>query len=246
MKAVILAGGMGKRLRPLTDRYPKPLLQVSGVPIILWQLNWLKQNNITDVVMLVGYLKEKIINYVNYGSRFGMNIDFVLEKTPLGTGGALKNAKTKLEDEQKFVMINGDILTNLNLRKLFGRVDKEIKASIAVVPLQSSFGVIDIADDDKIQCFREKPLLDGYWMNAGVYCLSASIFDYLPDEGNIEATAFPKLAVEGDLKAVRYSDAFWISIDSHKDMESAARELKNDLDVVAKNYHLKRRKIYSE
>lgn len=240
MKAIILAGGFGKRLRPFTDKLPKALIEVSGVPVLLWQLNWLKRNNITDIVILAGYLKEKIIDYVGNGSRFGVNIDFVFETTPLGTGGALKNAKSHLEDNATFIMLNGDILTNFNLKKLYGKVSGNVEASIAVIPLQSSFGVIDITNDDTIVGFREKPLLDNYWMNAGAYCLSKNIFDYLPDKGNIESTAFPELASKKALKAVRYDNTFWTSIDSHKDIENASFNLKNDLDHIAKIYKIKK------
>ena len=216
------------------------MIEISGVPILLWQLNWLKQNRITEVVILAGYLQEKIIDYTGNGSRFGMKIEFVFEETPLGTGGALKNAKKILEDDQNFIMLNGDILTKLDLQKLCNRVNGNIKAALAVVPLPSSFGVIDIAKDDTILGFREKPLLDGYWMNAGAYCLSASILDHLPNKGNIETTAFPELATNGTIKAVRYSDDFWISIDSHKDIENATINLEDDLKAIKKNYSIKR------
>jgi NDP-sugar pyrophosphorylase family protein len=216
------------------------MIEISGVPILLWQLNWLKQNRITEVVILVGYLKEKIIDYTGNGSRFGMKIEFVFEETPLGTGGALKNAKKILEDDKNFIMLNGDILTNLDLQKLCNRVNGNIKAALAVIPLPSSFGVIDIAKDDTILGFREKPLLDGYWMNAGAYCLSASILDHLPNKGNIETTAFPELATNGTIKAVRYSDDFWISIDSHKDIENATINLEDDLKAIKKRYSIKR------
>ena len=216
------------------------MIEISGVPILLWQLNWLKQNRITEVVILAGYLQEKIIDYTGNGSRFGMKIEFVFEETPLGTGGALKNAKKILEDDKNFIMLNGDILTKLDLQKLCNRVNGNIKAALAVVPLPSSFGVIDIAKDDTILGFREKPLLDGYWMNAGAYCLSASILDHLPNKGNIETTAFPELATNGTIKAVRYSDDFWISIDSHKDIENATINLEDDLKAIKKRYSIKR------
>ena len=125
-------------MRPLTDKTPKIMLEISGVPILLWQLNWLKQNGITEVVILAGYLNKKIIDYTGNGSRFRMKIDFVFEETPLGTGGALKNAKKLLDTDKNFIMLNGDILTNLDLQKLYNRVNGNIKAALAVVPLPSS------------------------------------------------------------------------------------------------------------
>ena len=176
------------------------------------------------------------MDYTGDGNRFGMNIEFVLEEAPLGTGGALKNARNLLDNNENFIMLNGDIMTKLDIQKLCSKVNGDIQAALAVVPLPSSFGVIDIANDDTILGFREKPNLKGYWMNAGAYCLSTSILDYLPNKGNIEITTFPELATKGSIKAVRYSDDFWISIDSHKDMENASNYLKDDLDIIAKKY----------
>jgi NDP-sugar pyrophosphorylase family protein len=242
LKAVILAGGLGKRLRPLTDNKPKPLIRVSGVPILLWQLNWLRKHGVDEVVICAGYLKERIVKYVGNGDRFGVNAEYALEESPLGTGGALKNAQNLLENEERFVMLNGDILTNLDPQDLCNRVAKGAEAAIAVVPLPSPYGIIDIDNDDTISGFREKPRLEGHWINAGIYCLSSDILEDLPEKGNIETTTFPTLAKKGAIKAVRYRDVFWRSIDSHKDIEEAARELKPELDIVAKKYHITRRK----
>ncbi len=242
MKAVILAGGFGKRLRPLTDSKPKPLLRVAGVPILLWQLNWLKEHGIDDFVLCVGYMNEKIINYVGDGSRFGVNTEYSIEETPLGTGGALKNATRLLENEERLIVLNGDILTNIDPKELYKPVGGTVEATIAVVPLPSPYGIIDIEEDETIREFREKPLLEEHWINAGAYCISSSILSDLPDKGNIETTTFPKLAEAGGIKAVRYRDAFWRSIDSHKDIEEAGKELKSELNVIAKKFHITRRK----
>lgn len=241
MKAVILAGGFGKRLRPITDSKPKPLIKVSGIPILLWQLNWLSEHGIDDVVMCVGYLKDRIENYVGDGGRFGVGVEYSVEETPLGTGGALKNARRLLEGGEKFLMLNGDILANFDPQKLCQRVDGGVEAAIAVVPLPSPYGIIEIGADDAIRRFKEKPLLEDYWINAGVYCLSSKILNRLPDKGNIETTTFPTLAEKGAIKAVLYRNAVWRSIDSHKDIEEAARELEQELDAVAKKFHITRR-----
>ncbi|MFN4337319.1 MAG: NDP-sugar synthase [Candidatus Nitrosocaldus sp.] len=223
MKAIILAGGFGKRLKPLTDDRPKPMVEILGKPIIAWQIEWLKLNGVDEMVLCVGYMRESIINYLGDGRRYSVRIDYVVEDEPLGTGGAVKNAKHILKDEDRFIVVNGDVITDLNIaRMLIHRHN-----SIAVVPLPSPYGIVEINDDAKITGFREKPKLDQFWINAGVYCLTNEVLRYLPDKGSIEYDAFPHLAADGMLYAVKYKDAYWRSIDTHKDVEEASKELSN-------------------
>lgn len=223
MKAAILAGGFGKRLRPLTDDRPKPMIEIGGVPILGWQIKWLSAHNIKEIVLCVGYLKESIIKYVGSGEKFGVKVDYTYEEEPLGTGGALKNAEKMLSDGS-FIVMNGDILTDLNPMQLLNAVKKGSLGSIAVVPLRSPFGVVDVDSNGMILGFREKPTIVEYWINAGVYCLQSDLFKHLPKKGNIEATVFPDLAKDGKLKAVKYIDVKWRSIDTHKDVEEAQKE----------------------
>ncbi|HEY5737590.1 MAG TPA: nucleotidyltransferase family protein, partial [Nitrososphaeraceae archaeon] len=137
MKAVILAGGLGKRLKPLTNDRPKPMIEVLNVPIIEWQLKWFKKHDIKEIIICVGYLKENIIDYLGSGNKLGINIGYIVEDNPLGTGGALKNTSSLLNSstDEGFFMTNGDILTNINPHKLCG----EKMSSIAVVPLRSPY-----------------------------------------------------------------------------------------------------------
>jgi len=235
LKAVILAGGYGKRLRPLTDERPKPLLEVGGVPILAWQLHWLRRHGIGEVVLCTGYMKDSIINYVGSGGRFGVKVGYVVEEEPLGTGGALKNAELLLRSENRFIMLNGDILTNLDPKMLQDQIHGETIAAMAVVPLTSPYGVVEVSEGSSIIGFREKPLLTEYWINAGAYCFSSDIFRYLPDKGNIETTTFPRLAETGSIKAVKYTNVFWRSIDTHKDIEEAAYELRDELRMVSED-----------
>ncbi|MEM1775262.1 MAG: nucleotidyltransferase family protein, partial [Desulfurococcaceae archaeon] len=114
MLAAILAGGLGKRLRPYTDDLPKPMIQVADRPILEWQILWLKKYGIREIVLLVGYRKEKIIEYFGSGSKLGVKITYVVEDDPLGTGGAIKNAEHVLSKDEVFLVLNGDIITNLN------------------------------------------------------------------------------------------------------------------------------------
>jgi mannose-1-phosphate guanylyltransferase len=222
MKTVILAGGFGKRLRPLTDTRPKPMIEVSGLPIIEWQVRWLRKFGIKDFVICVGFMKEQMIDYIGNGARFDCRVVYSVEDNPLGTGGALLNARKFVSDQDFFFVINGDILTGLDPnRLLLGNSD-----SLALVPLRSPFGVVEVDQNSKVLGFVEKPEIPNSWINAGIYRFSQEVFRYLPEKGNIEVTGLPALAKEGKLVAVKYENVFWRSIDSHKDIEEAANEIK--------------------
>ncbi|HDD42345.1 MAG TPA: nucleotidyltransferase family protein [Nitrososphaeria archaeon] len=224
MKAVILAGGYGKRLRPLTETLPKSLLPVGDKGIIEWQLIWLKKHGIEEVVVCAGYLKEKLMERLGSGSSYGLKIDYAIEEKPLGTGGALKNAERFLKGEENFIMLNGDVLTDLNPLDLLEDLDEGCIGSMALVPLPSPFGIVDFDPESrKIRSFVEKPRIREYWINAGVYALRSEIFGYLPEKGDIERTTFPMLAERGLLKAHPFESCSWMSIDSHKDLEEASR-----------------------
>ena len=221
MQAVVLAGGFGKRLAPLTSELPKPLLPVGGKPILVRQIEWLRGFGIRDVVLAVGYLRHKIFEALGDGRRFGVRIFYSVEEEPLGTGGAIKNAEPFITDDV-FVVLNGDILTNLDLNKLIealGNAD----GAIALVPLRSPYGIVEFDANGYVTHFREKPALEGFYINAGVYALRRKVLSELPDRGNIEETLFPRLAQQRRLRAVVYKDVFWRSVDSLKDLEEVDR-----------------------
>ena len=223
MKALILTGGLGKRLRPITDYVPKSLVPINNVPIIEWQIRYFKKFGITDFVICSGYKNEQIINYLEAKKNFCLTIHYSVENNPLGTGGAIKNA-SRFIDEPNFFVINGDVITDLDPRKLQAKQN-----SIAVVPLRTSFGIVDITDN-KVTKFYEKPIIPEYWMNAGVYYLSREITNHIPKKGNIENLTFPIYASKDKLTAVKYPNAFWHSIDSHKDIEECTK------NIVTKHY----------
>lgn len=225
-KAVILAGGFGKRLRPLTEDRPKPLVEVAGRPIIEWQILWLSSHGIRDFVVLLGYKWERLVERLGSGQRLGVRIAYVVEDEPLGTGGAIKNAEHLLRDGDYFIVLNGDIITNLDVGRLVSRLmgSRDAVAAIALVPLRSPYGVVELDQEGRIIRFVEKPTLD-YWINAGVYAMKPSILDYLPGKGDIERTAFPRLAEERRILGERFTDAYWRSIDTIKDLEEAAQQI---------------------
>jgi len=218
VKAFILSGGAGKRLKPMTDYVPKPLIPLNNIPIIEWQIRYFKKFGIDEFIICAGYKSDQIINYLK-PKKIGVKIDYSIENMPLGTGGAIRNARDFIDNESFFV-INGDVITNIDPRQL-----KENLNSIAVIPLRTSFGVVNLINN-KVNRFEEKPEISNYWMNAGIYYLSDKVIKYLPKKGNIENTTFSILTTKGLLFAVKYKKAFWYSIDSHKDIEQCTNEMK--------------------
>jgi NDP-sugar pyrophosphorylase family protein len=199
------------------------MIEILGKPIIEWQIRLLSKNNIKEIIICVGYLKEQIINHIASGNKFNVNVAYMVEEEPLGTGGALKNTQSLLKDEKNgFFMINGDILTNIEFNVLSHNNDSN---SIAVVPLKSPFGIVDFNEQQFVTGFKEKPNIMDKWINAGVYFFNQEIFNYLPDKGNIETTALPVMANEQKLRAKKFEKSFWKSIDSHKDIEESSKEL---------------------
>lgn len=226
LQTVILAGGFGKRLKPLTDNVPKPMIVVAGVPIIERQILWLKKYGVEDFIICVGYKKKAIMDYFGDGRRHHVHIQYSLEENALGTGGALKNTRQLIRGD-RFLFTYGDIMTDLNVSKLTKAFDRDhYLAIMATVPLRSPFGIVEM-DGDRVKAFREKPVLYDYWMNAGVFCLSRSILSILPERGSFESKTLEELAYEGKLKAVRYDKARWRSVDSHKDIEEAEKEFEH-------------------
>lgn len=214
MKAIILSGGRGKRLKPITDYVPKPLVPINNVPILEWQIKYLKKFGIKEVILSTGYKYDQIENFVK-NKNLGVKITFSIEKSPLGTGGAIKKAG-KLIHDKSFFVINGDTITNIDLHKLKSKIN-----SIAAIELRTRFGVL-VTKEDKVYGFNEKKEINDVWMNAGIYYLSKDIIKDLPIKGNIENTTFPKYSKKGKLNLVKFKNVKWYSIDSYKDMEECS------------------------
>ncbi len=218
MKAIILAGGRGKRLRPITDYIPKPLVPLNNIPIIEWQIRYLKKFGVKEIIICTGYKTEMIKNFLAMKNNLGVKIKFSVEKTPLGTGGAIKQAGLSINDKSFFVL-NGDTITNINLNQLAKKQN-----SIASIELKTKFGVME-TKDDKVTKFKEKKEIPDVWMNAGIYHLQKEILQDLPKKGDIEKTVFPDYAKKGKLTTVKFKNVIWYSIDSFKDMEECSLEV---------------------
>jgi len=214
LKAIILAGGRGNRLRPITDYVPKPLISIKNIPIIEWQIKYLKKFGISEVIICSGYKTEMIENYLK-NKKLGIKITFSIENKPLGTGGAIKKAGKKIKDKS-FIVINGDIITNIDLEKLLKKEN-----SIASIQLKTNFGILQ-TDKDKIIKFDEKKEIENLWINAGIYHLNKESIKELPNVGDIEKTLFPDYAKKEKLSTIKFTNSKWYSIDSFKDMEECS------------------------
>ena len=217
MKAIILAGGRGKRIRPVTDYVPKPLVPIKNIPIIEWQIKYLKKFGVDEIIICSGYKTEMIEHYLEM-KKLNVKIKFSIEKSPLGTGGAIKKAG-KLISDKSFFVINGDTITNINLTKLSKKPN-----SIAAIELRTKFGILE-TNDGKITKFLEKKEISNMWMNAGIYHLQKNILKDLPDKGDIEKTLFPSYANKGKLNTIKFKNVKWYSVDSFKDMEESSQEI---------------------
>ena len=212
-KAVLLVGGRGTRLRPLTDKIPKALLKVQGKTITEHLFDLIKKYGIRDVVLCVGYLKDKIKEYFGDGSRFGVNITYVEENEPLGTAGPLKFAKKYLKDS--FIVSNGDELKNINIPRMFRlHKRKNALATIALTTVDdpSHYGVAKL-DGSRIVEFIEKPINPpSNLINAGFYILEPEVIDLIPDGFSmLEKDVFPQLSKLGRLRGFPFAGQ-WFDI----------------------------------
>lgn len=225
MYALLLAGGKGERLRPYTADRPKPMVPVNGTPLIEMQINWLRQYGVDHFILLCGYLANVIQDYFGDGSKWGVSIDYCVEETPLGRGGAFKTGFAKVPASERYVIgTNGDNINTQDIRPLLAQHEAtNAQATAMLVQLRSPYGIADVTEGERITGFREKPLLP-YWLNAGVYVISSSAFARFPDIGDHEDTTFPQLAAEGSLYAFR-STSYWRAVDTVKDLQEAGKDL---------------------
>jgi NDP-sugar pyrophosphorylase family protein len=219
VKAVILAGGEGTRLRPLTLRLPKPTAPVADRPLLRHQLDLLGRAGIHEVVFSLAYQPERIQAVFGDGSAFGKKIHYAVEETPLGTGGAVKNAEPHLDATT--VVFNGDILIDVDLEKVVAD-HKRLKAAATIVltPVEnpSAYGLVETDADGRVKRFTEKPKdpsqITTNTINAGIYILESSTLDLMPGGVNysIERGFFPSLLARGDLVRGHVHRGYWIDI----------------------------------
>lgn len=217
MKALFLAGGMGTRLRPLTDKLPKPMVPVMGKPLLERNIEKLKTHGIDEIVLSTCYQSE---HFEDYFSRVdpGVRIFYVTEDIPLGTGGAIKNAQRYFEDT--FLVFNADIVSDIDAAKML-RFHKRKKADVTIavtyVKDPTPYGVIEFDSNDYAITFKEKPKpheVLSHYINAGVYIFEPDVLKTIPKGRavSVEREVFPKLLENGKRIAVYKGCNYWIDL----------------------------------
>jgi mannose-1-phosphate guanylyltransferase len=217
LKAIILVGGEGTRLRPLTYEMPKQMLPLVGVPMIETVFTTLAQHGITDVVLSLGYLPDRFIEAYPHGEVAGVRISYAIEPELLDTAGAIRFAADFGNFDSTFLVMNGDVLTNLDITKLLAfHRDRDAEATIALheVDDPSRFGVVPTTPEGRVIAFVEKPPRDNAptnFINAGTYIFEPSVLDRIAPTGrvSVERVTFPALAADGTLFAMA-DDAYWL------------------------------------
>lgn len=227
MKAVILAGGLGTRLRPLTENTPKPLLPIKNRPIIEHAILNFKKHGIEEIILSIGYKADLIKNYFGDGSKWGIKINYYVEQEPLGTGGAIREASKDFTET--FVAINGDNLADFDWTSAlnFHREHKPL-ITLSLFPVEdvTQYGIARL-DGSRVLEFIEKPSVEkapSNLNNAGGYIIEPLALDILPDgKSSIERDCFEKLAAQGKVFA-HHHQGQWFPTDTLEKYNKAEKE----------------------
>ncbi|HEY2216364.1 MAG TPA: NDP-sugar synthase, partial [Solirubrobacteraceae bacterium] len=233
MQAVILVGGEGTRLRPLTSTVPKPVVPLVDRPFISFMLEWLAKHGVDDVIMSCGFLATSVRNVLGDGSGLGMRLRFIEEPDPRGTAGALKYAESMLDE--RFLMLNGDVLTDIDLSAQIAQHEQTgAKATLSLVPFAdpSAYGLVHLNEDNSVRDFVEKPspdAIDTNLISAGAYVLNREILGLVPSDRNvsIEREVWPLLVGSGLYGFA--SESYWL------DIGSPERYLQGTFDIIEGN-----------
>jgi mannose-1-phosphate guanylyltransferase len=233
MQAVILVGGEGTRLRPLTSTVPKPVVPLVDRPFISFMLEWLKGHGIDDVIMSCGFLATSVRNVLGDGSGLGIRLRFVEEPDPRGTAGALKFAESMLDE--RFLMLNGDVLTDIDLTAQIAQHERTgARATLALVPVEdpTAYGLVHLEQDRSVRDFVEKPSsdqIDTNLISAGAYVLEREVLDLVPSDRNvsIEREVWPRLIGDGLFGSP--SQSYWL------DIGTPERYLQGTFDIIEGN-----------
>lgn len=218
MEAILLAGGKGERLGEAAAGRPKALVPIAGRPLAAYQIGGLARAGVKRVIVSCAAEQARLFESELAG--LGAEIVIAAEPEPLGRGGGLRFAARARREGGDVLALNGDELLDLDFRRLVGR-DEETgaAATIAVAPVPTPFGVVDLGPEDVITGFREAPRLP-LWVSCGVYVLGEEALARLPERGDHERTTFPELAAEGRLAAFRH-EGVWLTVNTPKDLRAA-------------------------
>mgnify|MGYP001620043355 FL=1 len=211
MKAVILAGGFGKRLRIALGETPKPMAPIAGKPFLEHQIRLLKEQGITEIVLCVYHMADKIKSYFDDGKKLGVEITYSDEETPMGTGGAIKKAEKYLKNDT-FLVLNGDTYSQVNIKDL--KEFHDSKGGLGTMCLTKANNALVsgnvVVKDDKVISFAEKEDIGAELINSGVYIFSPDIFKYIPENKNVslERETFVQLTNQKLLNGYQYKGYF--------------------------------------
>jgi mannose-1-phosphate guanylyltransferase len=217
MKAVVLVGGFGTRLRPLTLGTPKQMLPVVDRPMIEWVVGHLGRHGVDEAVLALGYRPDDFLAAYPDARCGGVRLSYAVEDTPLDTAGAIRFAASQAGIDERFLVLNGDVLTDLDVGGLVGfHADRGASATIHLIPVDdpSRYGVVPTDGEGRVLDFVEKPRLEdapSRWINAGTYVLEPEVLDWIPPAGrvSVERETFPALAAEGRLFGYEV-DTYWL------------------------------------
>ncbi|MEI7541958.1 MAG: NDP-sugar synthase [bacterium] len=218
MKALILIGGEGTRLRPITLNTLKCMVPIANKPFIEYQIELLKKYKIKDIILSICHMPEKLKKVIGNGKKYGVKIKYANEKSPLGTGGAIKNCEKLLDDTT--LVLNGDILTDINIDSLI-KVHKTSKALVTMalhkVADPSSYGVVETSVKGRIIKFTEKPVgadIKSSWINAGIYVFDKQALKYIPAgrKVSIERETFPSIIAADKVIQAYKAAYYWLDI----------------------------------
>jgi mannose-1-phosphate guanylyltransferase len=220
MQAVILVGGEGTRLRPLTSRQPKPIIPLVDRPFLVHMLEWLRGHGVDDVILSCGFEPSQVEAALGDGSRLGLRLRYVVEPEPRGTAGAVKYAEDLLDD--RFLMLNGDVLTDVDVTAQVALHERHgATGTLGLSPVEdpSAYGLVLLDGDGAVTGFLEKPGpaevrgVDEYLISNGIYVLERSVLDLIPPDRNvsIEREIWPRLVGDG-LFGAPARDAYWMDI----------------------------------
>ena len=226
-KVVLMVGGLGTRLRPLTDNIPKPMLKVGNKPILETIIANFKKYGFVNIVLCVSYKSEVIIDYFKDGSEFGVNIEYIHEEKRMGTAGALSLIRDKLNES--FFVMNGDLLTNINFERMMEyHLSNESIATMGVreYDFQVPYGVVNV-DGINILTIEEKPV-HKFFVSGGVYVLDSKVLDYVPDDEFYDMPTLFEKVIEEKLTSVSFPiHEYWLDIGRMEEFEKANDEFYN-------------------
>lgn len=241
MKALFLAGGMGTRLRPMTDHLPKPMVPIMGIPLLERSIKELKRCGVSEIILSTCYHAECIEQHFGADCRSGVKIHCICEEKPLGTGGAIKNCQKYFDDT--FLIFNSDILSNIDLKELIKfhrRKGADVTIAATEVKDPSSYGVIEYDPDERIVSFTEKPKPGeekSHFINAGIYVFEPRVLDLIPEgkQVSIERDIFPLMLKEGYRMAVYRKGSYWIDIGTPRKYMQAHKDIFEGSCAVEEN-----------